>query len=70
MRGLQAILTALVLTGGIAMLLQMIFWPTQEVFGLAAAGVIIAAFALMAYGDMKAAARNRDDSKPGPGEPI
>lgn len=66
MRGLQAILTGLVLLGGIGMLLAMLGWVPG--LGIASALVVVASFAFMAYGDMKASAKRRDAE--GPGEPI
>ena len=58
MRGTQAILSGLVLAGGVGMLITMIGWVDQQV-GLISAGVVIAAFGFMAYGDMRAMNKSR-----------
>lgn len=56
MRGTQAILAGLILLGGIGMLVSMVGWTNSNI-GLISAAVAVACFALMVYGDVRAAGK-------------
>ncbi|MFY9235274.1 MAG: hypothetical protein WAO58_12555 [Fimbriimonadaceae bacterium] len=56
MRGTQAILAGLILLGGIGMLVSMVGWVNSNI-GLISAAVAVACFALMVFGDVRAAGK-------------